>query len=443
MVPHVTPRPRALVPVIGHLLPLARDPLGTLERWGREVGDIYRVDIPGRNTWVVNRPEEIQRVFVHHSQHFIKDSEQRRAKQLLGEGLLTSEGALWKRQRRMMQPTFHKDRTAAHGDRMVEVADRFAATWATGGVRDLHADAIALTLAVVTDALFGDHDVPSDVVGESLEAVLQRFDGVRALLPSWLPFGRFARCREGIARLDGVVFDLLARRRAQPSERVDVLSALLAATDEHGAPMPDRQLRDEIVTLLIAGHETVANALTWSWHLLSTHPAAEQRLCDEVDALGGLPRAADLARLPFTAAVLSEAMRLYPPAWILSREVTADWEVAGMPAPRGMQLSMVPWIVHRDPRFYTDAQAFRPERWLDGSTASLPDYAYFPFGGGQRLCIGRQFGLLEGTLVLAVMARRYRLRAVATQPIVPVPSLTLRPKGGLPIGLSPRTARGG
>lgn len=434
----MTPPAPATIPTGRALVALARDPLAALARWSVEAGDIYRVEIPGRRTWVVNRPDEIQRVFVNHGKHFIKDREQRRARELIGDGLLVSEGALWKRQRHMMQPVFHKDRIAAHANRIATLAERTVASWDGDAVRDLHADAAGLTLAAVSDTLFGDHDVPSAVVGESLQAVMERFDGLRAMLPAWLPFGRFARCRAAIVRLDRVVLDLVNRRRAQSQERADLLTALLRAQDDDGTAMSDRQLRDEVVTLLVAGHETVANALTWSWHLLSQTPHAQDALYDEVSADAGPLDASTLTRLPYTAAVLSESMRLYPPAWIISREVTADWDVAGFPAPRGMQISMVPFIVQRDPRFFSDPLAFKPERWLDGSLDANPDYSYFPFGGGQRLCIGRQFGLLEGTLVLAAVARRYRLRPAPGPPVVPVPSLTLRPKDGLPMRLERR-----
>lgn len=245
------------------------------------------------------------------------------------------------------------------------------------------ADGAALTLKIVSDTLFGDDEVPPDTVAESFTAVLERFDGLRALLPSWLPFCPFARYRKAITRLETVVYDVLARRH-------------------------DRQLRDEIISLMIAGHDTVANGLTWTWYLLARHPEAEQKMFAEADALTGPPIAADLARLPYTRAVFNESLRLYPPTWTLSREVVGEWDVAGFPAERGMRVSMCPWVVHRNPRFFLEPLCFRPERWLDGSTKNLPTYAYFPFGGGQRLCIGRPFALLQGVLVLTSVAQRFQ-----------------------------------
>jgi len=430
------PIPRGRLPILGHALQIGRDPLGTIERWTEEVGDFYRIDIPGRNTWVVNRPEEIERIFLH-GQNFTKAIDVQRASAVFGNGLVLSEGELWKKQRRMMQPAFHKERIAAYGARMVDLTEQALAAWVPGDVRDIHKDAMALTLKIATDTLFGDDEVPSTEVGESLEAVTGRFDGAMALFPGWLPFGAFARYRAAVARLDKIVYDVLARRRAHKTERGDLLSILLNAQDD-GVGMSDRQIRDEVLTLLLAGHETIANALTWTSYLLGQHPEVEQQVFDEVDALGAAPTSSDLPRLSYTAAVLNESMRLYPPVWMMSRQVLDEWTIAGCRIGRGLQVAMFPWIVHRDPRFFIDPLKFRPERWLDGSTKSLPSYAYFPFGGGQRLCIGRSFALLEGTLVIATVARRYRLRSVSAGRAVPVPSITLRPRGGLPMRVQRR-----
>jgi len=435
----IVPRPRTLLPRVGYLLPLSRDLLGTLDRWATEVGDIYRVDIPGRNTWVVNRPDEIERILVH-GQHFVKGGELYKAKALLGDGLLTSERDLWKRQRRMMQPAFHRERVAAYGARMVEITDAALAHWHTGEVRDVHKDAMALTLKIVSDTLFGDDEVPSEEVSQALDDVLRRFDGVIALLPEWLPFQRFTRFRNAISRLDEVVYAVVSRRRRErTNERGDLLSILLNAQDEDdGTKMSDTQLRDEVLTLLIAGHETVANTLTWACYLVSQHPDAEKNLTDEADALNGPATAHDLPKLPYTTAVLHESMRLFPPAWAIGREVAEAWEIAGFPADRGMQVTIFPWVVHRDPRFFSEPLRFRPERWLDGSTKSIPTYAYFPFGGGQRLCIGRPFAMLEGALVLATVVRRFRLRPIDGHAPVPLPSITLRPRNGLPMKVERR-----
>jgi cytochrome P450 len=403
------------------------------------VGDIYRLDIPGRHTWVVNRPDEIERILVH-GQHFVKGGELYKAKALLGNGLLTSERELWKRQRRMMQPAFHRERVAAYGDRMVEITNTALAHWHPGEVRDVHKDSMALTLKIVCDTLFGDDEVPSEEVSQASDDVLRRFDGVIALLPEWLPFRRFTRYRNGITRLNEVVYAVVRRRRQERADqRGDLLSILLNAQDEDdGRRMSDMQLRDEVLTLLAAGHETIANALTWACHLVSQHPDAEKNLMDEVDALNGPATAHDLPKLQYTTAVLNESMRLFPPAWLIGREVVEPWEIAGFPAERGMQVTICPWIVQRDPRFFSDPLHFRPERWLDGSTESIPTYAYFPFGGGQRLCIGRPFAMLEGALVLATVARRFRLRPVDGYAPVPVPSLTLRPRNGLPMKVERR-----
>jgi cytochrome P450 len=426
------------LPLVGHVLPLGRDLLGSLDRWAEEVGDIYRVDIPSRNTWVVNRPDEIERVLVH-GQYFIKDVGLRRARALFGNGLLTSDGEVWKKQRRMMQPAFHRERVAGYGSRMVALADQAVSTWTSGEVRDVHKDAMALSLKIATDTLFGDDEVPTADVGEALEKVMRRFDGVVALLPSWLPLPVIAGYHEGIRRLEAVVYDVLSRRRQQGTETADLLSILLhAQDDEGGGSMSDQQIRDEVLTLLIASHETNANALAWTWHLLARNPEAEGKLFAEVDALQETPTASDLAKLSYTSAVVNESMRLYPPAWTIVREVVRDWDIAGSRIRPGMQVAMSPWVVQRDRRFFPDPLRFRPERWLDGSMDALPTYAYFPFGGGQRLCIGRPFALLEGSVVLATVARHWRLRAVSDREVVPLPSITLRPRGGLPMRVERR-----
>jgi cytochrome P450 len=429
--------PGGRLPLIGHLLPLGRDILGCLDRWARELGDLYRVDAPGRRMWVVARPEEIERILVH-GQYFMKAADVDHARPVLGNGLVTSEGELWMKQRRMMQPAFHKERVAAYGQRMVAVAEQTISTWKAASTRDLHRDAGVITLQIATDTLFGDDEVSAEDVGKAVRSCLRRFDGVVALLPSWLPLPAMSRFREGVEQLEAIVYDVIRRRRGEPTERHDLLSILLDAQDEDGTTMTDRQLRDEVLTLLISGHETLANALTWSWHLLSQSPEAEQKLFDEVDGLSGPPTVADLPRLTFTAAVLNESMRVYPPGWIFGRRVVREWDLAGFRVPPDDELMLCPWSVHRDARWFPEPLRFRPERWLDGSTESLPKYAYFPFGGGQRLCIGRPFALMEGTLVLATIARRWRLRALDGHVVVPHPSFTLRPRGGLPMQLDRR-----
>jgi cytochrome P450 len=425
------PKPAGRLPLLGHAMQLRGNLLGTLESWAREVGDVYRLDVPGQDIWIVNRPEDIERIVVD-SEHFTRGgSEMNHSKLAWGDSLMTSSGPLWKTQRRMMAPAFHKDRVAAHGQRMVELTEQALSRWPYGEVRSLRAEMTALTLRIITDALFGDGEVPPDEVGTALEDGMERFDGVRAVLPPWLIPRVHARYRAAVARLDKIVNDMIARRRTHEHERSDLLSLLLTVHDEDGTRMSDGLLRDEVNGLLLGGHETAAVALAWAWYAIARHPDVERCVLDEAAALAGPPTVADLQRLPYIEAVVKETMRFYPPIWMMVRIVLHDWEIAGYPAKRGAQVKMAAWIVQRDSRFFPDPLRFRPERWLDGSTSSLPKYAYFPFGGGQRLCIGRAFALLEMLLVLATIARQSRLRLVSTDEVAPIASFSLRPTGAL------------
>jgi len=410
---------------------LRGDLLGTLESWAREVGDVYRLDIPGQDIWIVNRPEDIERIVVD-SEHFTRGgSEMVQSKVAWGDSLMTSSGELWKTQRRMMAPAFHRERVAAYGRRMVELTEQALARWPYGEVRSLRAEMTALTLRIVTDALFGDGEVPPDEVGTALDTGIQRFDGVRAVLPGWLIPGVHARYRAAVAQLDKIVNDIIARRQTHAHEPSDLLSILLTAHDEDGTRMSDSLLRDEVMGLLLGGYETTTVALAWAWYVIARYPDVERCVRDEAAALAGPPTVADLQRLPYIEAVVKETMRLYPPIWLMVRVLLDDWEIGGYPAKRGAQIKMSAWIVQRDRRYFPDPLRFRPERWLDGSTSSLPKYAYFPFGGGQRLCIGRPFALLEMSLVLATIARQSRLRPVSADEVAPVASFSLRPSGAL------------
>lgn len=377
-----------------------------------------------------------------------------RAKLLLGEGLLTSEAPVHLRQRRLLQPAFHRERVAAYGATMTRYAEARIAQWRTGATIDASAEMAALTLAIAGKTLF-DADVEGDTrtIAEALEQaiaafaiVLLPFGDVLAKLPI-PPARRFERAR---ARLDAVVYRLIAQRRAELAggarDRGDVLTMLLQAQDEEdgGAGMTDVQVRDEALTILLAGHETTANALAWSWYFLAGHPEAEHALHAEVDAVlttpEGAPRPAvveDLARLPYTRMVVSEAMRLRPPAYILGRRALVPYAVPGTPyvIPQGTTVFVSQYLLHRDPRFWSEPDRFDPERWRTGAgkdgERERPRFAYFPFGAGTRVCIGEQFAWMELTLVLATIARRWRLALVPGHPVAPEPGITLRAKHGI------------
>jgi len=441
------------------LLQLRTDTLGFLTRTARTYGDA----VPFRAwTWrylLLNDPEAIRDVLVTRAGQFLKGPALRRATSTLGQGLLTSEGDFHRRQRRLAQPAFHPQRVAGYGAAMAKIAARTGEEWekiGDGGRIDAHEEMMRLTLRVVAKTLF-DSDVESEVdaLGEAMNIVVARF--IRAVAP-WGPLMnrlplpgnfRFKRARR---MLVDTVQRFIAERRAESargrSDRADLLSLLLQSRDdEEGAGnegMSDEQLRDESLTIFTAGHETTANALTFTWHLLAERSDAEGKLHEELERVLGdrLPAIVDLDRLPYTRAVLAESMRLYPPAWAVAREAKQDMEVGGRPVAAGTIILMSQWVTHRDARWWPEPELFDPDRWVPGEPAHDPDrprYAYFPFGGGPRICIGEAFAWTEGVLALATLARRWKLRpAVPGRPIALQPTITLRPKSGLPMILQRR-----
>ncbi|HEX9011971.1 MAG TPA: cytochrome P450, partial [Anaerolineaceae bacterium] len=347
----------------------------------------------------------------------------------------------WRRQRRLAQPAFHQQRIAAYGEVMRRRTEQMLAGWQDGQELDAHAEMMSLTMAIAAETLFSaDVTGGARVVSQAMDVLLKDFVNRNRgfWIPAWVKTPSRVRAERAIRDLDGVVYTIIDERRAHPeAEHGDLLAMLLAARDEDGKGMSDRQLRDEVMTIFLAGHETTANALSWAWMLLAQNPPAAERLGAELaDVLGGrAPEAADLPALPYTAAVISEAMRLYPPAWVIGRQAQEPVTVGGVEMRPGAGVIMSQYVMHRSPRYYADPLAFRPERWLDGLARRNPDFAYFPFGGGPRLCIGRPFALLEAALVLAAVAQRYRLELAPGQEIRPQPSITLRPRPGVRVVL--------
>ena len=436
------PGPRGL-PLLGALPEYASDPLQMMLRVARDYGDVAYMRLFVFDVYQVNRPDLAEEVLRGHAGDVMKDFFTRALKPIAGEGLLTSDGAHWRRQRRLAQPAFHKDRIEGYAKIMVDESRRLAAGWRDGDARDLHKDLSRLTLEIVTRALFGgDAGADADVVGSALDVVMDHFSRTYAFVPgvSALLFWQQLRVRRAVRRIDEVVGRLVETRRASGRDTGDLLSMLLAARDEDGRPMDDRQLRDEAVTILLAGHETTALALTWTFWLLSRHPEAEARVHAEVDALlgGRDATAGDLRRLQYCDAVVREAMRLYPPAWAIGREPKTPIVLDGWTIPAGAQVTIAPWVLHRDARWFESPEAFRPERWLDGLADRLPRFAYMPFGGGPRVCIGQGFAQLEAVLVLATLAQSWRAATAPGHAGATLPSVTLRMKGGLPVRLSRR-----
>ncbi|HEX9149267.1 MAG TPA: cytochrome P450 [Thermoanaerobaculia bacterium] len=431
--------------LLGNLPDFARDVLGFLTFCAREYGDVTRMRLGRYDAYLFNHPDLVDEVLRKQRENFIKHRFfWRHVTAIFGTGLLTSEGDFWLHQRRLAAPAFHPDRIANYGDVMVSYTDRLVDGWRDGETRNVHEDMMRVTMEIVSKTLF-DADVETDVdeLGRAFEIVLREIAARFRRpfkIPDWIPTPGNLRYGRGIRRLERLVFRILAERRADPHDRGDLLSMLMSARDDEGNAMSDSQLRDELVTIFLAGHETTAIALSWTWHLLAQHPLVKDRLVKELfDQLGRRPATVhDLPNLPFADAVVKEAIRLYPPAYVLGREALADCEIGGWRIPAGATVFVSPWVMHRDRRWFASPEKFLPERWLDGLGARLPRFAYIPFGGGPRVCIGDRFATMEAVLILATVARRDRLERTSAAEIGPFPSITLRPEGGVRMKLSRR-----
>jgi cytochrome P450 len=423
--------------------PLNNNPLEYFTRIAREYGDIAGLRILNFKTIFINHPDLIEEVLVTNARKYSKGKVLRANRHVFGEGLLTSEGDFWLRQRRLAQPAFHRARIASYAATMVEYTLRMLDDWRGGKEFDAHQEMMRLTLQIVGKTLF-DADVERDAqeVGKSLELLLEIGANFRRAIfvPHWLPTSTNLRVKREIAQIEKILYRIIAERRASGRDAGDLLSMLLSAQDEDGSRMTDRQLRDETITLFLAGHETTASTLSWTWWLLAQNPRVEAKLHAELDAVLGdrAPSFDDLARLCYTGHVITESLRLYPAAWGIARLAVEDHEIAGYPVTKGMGVAMAQWVVHRDPRWYDAPEEFRPERWEDDLLKRLPRFAYFPFGGGPRQCIGNTFALMEATLILATIARKFRLRLVPNHSVVPLASITLRPRHGVRVTLESR-----
>ena len=422
--------------------PLGRpDPLAVFTGWAREFGDIFYYRAGWIHVYFLNSPELIESVLVTNQQNFRKDRVIQNSRWFLGQGLLTSEGSEWLRQRRLCQPAFHRERLALYARIINGCAEEMLDSWKDGESRDVHQEMMQLTLRVVAKVLFSvDVKQESGEFAAALNLLMKHSSGARMLLPPWvryLPLPFLIRVRRAVRQLDEVVYRIIRERRESESDKGDLLSMLMSARDEDGSRMTDRQLRDEVMTFLLAGHETTALSLSWAWFLLSENPEAENKLHHELARVldGKNPSFEDLPRLCYTEAVVKESVRLYPPAWSLARTAAEDFGIGGYLVPAGSNVVMSQWIMHRDPRFFPSPEQFDPGRWFEEHTQRLPRFAYFPFGGGPRYCVGASFAMMEATLLLAAIAQRFRLRMVPGHKVVPVPSITLRPKYGIKMSL--------
>ena len=429
------------LPLVGSVADYLIDPFEMLRKW-RARGDVVRVRLARMPFWFVSHPDLVEQILVVQHKSFHKDRFAQVLRRVLGEGLLISEGDVWRRQRRLANPAFHKERIAHYGAIMVEYAEKTIAGWSDGQERDLHKDMMRLTLEIVAKTLFGaDVGGRAEEVGEALDTVVTfATDPVYAFLPFLrdVPTPNTRRFRAAKERLDSILYEFIRQRRAREDEaedpRSDLLSMLLHARDADGTRMTDEQLRDEVMTLFLAGHETTALALTWAFLLLSQHPEIEAKLHRSLEeALGDrTPTLADLPRLKYADMIIDEAMRLYPPAWSMGREAIEDVRIGEWLFPKGTNVWFTPWSIHRDPRWFDRPDDFVPERWEGGALEKrLPRYAYFPFGGGPRICIGQAFAQMEAVLLLATISRKFKLEVLPKQDLRPMPAVTLRPRKGL------------
>lgn len=422
--------------LVGTLPMGSRDPLTLLTEWARRYGDTFQYRAFGRHVYFLNQPEAIEDVLVRHPQDFVKGRGLQVNRRLFGNGLLTSEGSEWLLQRRLCQPAFRRERVEAYGALMAEFARRIIEDWRDGETRDVHSDMARLTLQIVTRALFGiEIGEMADKVAGALNPIMRFNTRGRILLPAlrYLPTPVNVRYRLAARRLERVVDEVIRQRQSKGKDGDDLLSELLRGRDDSAGSMTRQILRDEVMTLLLAGHETTALTLGWAFYLIAHHSQVEDRLLGEMrNVLGNRPPGTrDLPSLPYATLVVKEALRLYPPAYAMARVAVRDIEIGDYILPRGASVIMSQWIVHRDPRFYPNPTAFDPSRWTAEFTSQLPRFAYFPFGGGPRACIGASFALTEATLLLATILQQFHLTPVSKEPILPVPAITLRPQTDL------------
>jgi cytochrome P450 len=437
----------------GSLQDVRTDPLRLYMEATQAFGDVVRFrSLPTIHWYLLNNPEDVEYVLQKNSQNYARDIFSTRAFQpLIGEGLLISTGDFWRRQRRLAQPAFHRPRLAALASTMAGAAASMAERWGVQAKSaepfDVAAEMMRLTLQIVGLALFStDLSRAADTVRRALKTSFEHVNFRLThvpILPDWFPTARNRRFQEARRELDEVVHSIIEERRRKGVDAGDLLSMLMLARDEEtGEGMSDLQLRDEIITLLIAGHETGATALAWTWYLLAQNSEAESSLHDELkEVLGGrTPGFEDLPRLAYTRMVIDEALRLYPPAWGMARQAANEDEIRGYHIPAKALVVFSQYVIQRDPRFWENPSAFEPERFSQEHTAARPRYSYFPFGGGPRVCIGNNFAMMEMQLILATLAQRFSLRLVAEHPVEPVPLVTLRPRNGIQVTVHEHSA---
>lgn len=442
------PGPKGMFP-FGNAHQLIRHWSGYSAQCAREFGDVVLYHFFHVPIIMVSHPDPIEFILVKNPGNFLKSRDYAAIRSFLGNGLLTSEGSFWQSQRQLIQPAFRHENIASYAQIMSDSAATQLSRWSDGETRDIHQEMSELTLDIVAKSLFGSAVAhKSRFIGTEIATVMDRFMSqatMSFLLPEKFPLPKGPRLLRSQYRLGKVIQSIIQDRRKNPTTSNDLLQTLLAAQDEHGTRMTDAQLQDEIMTLFMAGHETTANALSWTWYLLAQCPEAEQQLHAELDSLlaGAPPTLADLPRLPYTEMVIKESLRLYPPAWGIGRLSINDLELNGYRIPARTNIFLMQWHTHRDARFFPDPERFDPGRWRDDPVrrGRIPRFAYFPFGGGPRVCVGAGFAMMEATLLVATIAQRYSFSLPPDSSVTPFFSITLRPKDGISMRLRRRAAR--
>ena len=418
-------------------------PLVNLRAMARQYGDVAFWQFLHISTYFFAHPDDVEAILVTKHRSFTKGLGARANPELFGNGLLTSEGEFWLRQRRLSQPAFHRTRIAGYAQVMACEAVRMLATWHDGEQIDLHREMMQTTLAIATRTLFGvELGTKMPVVAKAMDDFIKQNAGLSVWrLVFKVPTPQRRRFLRGAEELNQIVYGIIRDRR-EDGVRDALLTDLLRAQDLDGGSITDKQLRDEVMTMLLAGHETTALALSWAWFLLATHPEEQARVRAEADrVLGGrVPSAADVAQLTYANLVVREAMRLYPPAWVMSRRACEDVDVHGYTLPAGSNVIVSPWVTHHDERFFPNPEEFRPERWATAAAQELPKFAYLPFGGGPRACIGNNFALIEAAIILTAVAQRFEVSLAEGARVEPIPSITLRPVNGVWVKLRRRGA---
>jgi cytochrome P450 len=444
------PGPRGY-PIVGVLPNLRSNPIRTFLDAANQYGDIVHLKAGPYHGFLVADPADIKHVLQDNARNYHKSPLYDRLRDNLGNGLLTSEDALWLRQRRLAQPAFHRQRIMAMADVMVDCTeqtlDRWDAIASRGDTIDLIEEMMMLTQAIIVRTMFStDLGATRGIVNRTWPIINRRIGETlwATKLETRLPLPANRRFWRALSELDEVVYRIIADRRQTGRDESDLLAMFLSARDEEtGGGMTDQQLRNEVMTMLLAGHETTSLALSWTYYLLSQHPEAGERIEDEVERVIGdsRPSFAHLDRLTYTRRVIEESLRLYPPAWGFSRRALADDELGGYRVRKGMLVFVIPFVVHRRPKLWPDPERFDPDRFTPELEAARPKFAYIPFGGGPRGCIGNQFAMVEAMLIVATVARRYRIELEPNQTIRPEPLITLRPKPGIRAALARRSVR--